>query len=247
MLLFPHRIPNVLHLTDFGLVPVDSLCSPVYSRDGDGRSWVRKVPAEPGELLAEALGWLLSRDLGVPTPDSAIHVTHVETSWLSEVVGPMDHWSPVCAQRLADPDELAKIIALDAIIGNFDRHEGNILARPDDTIEQLRLFSIDLGWSWIGESDLGSRGVDVPGDYDPPGIRGLIEGVPVDVIRDAAAACANDALHLDQRLIGEYVQEACQIAGQPARKLKLQQALVYRCRNAPSIVQAHLDSIERRA
>lgn len=201
----------------------------------------------PSELLAEALGWLLSGSLSVPTPSSALYVEEGQTSWLSAFVEPMDHWSPVCAQRLADPDELARIMALDAIIGNWDRHEGNILAQPEDSADRLRLFSIDLGWSWIGSPKIEQRGISSPADVNPPGLNGLIDGIPVDVLRDAAGACANEALHLDQRLLAEYVQEACQIARQPSWQSQIEKALVLRCRNAPGIVRAHLDSIERRA
>jgi len=237
--LLPNRIESVHSLTVSGPVPVENATGAEYTVDEQGRRWVSKVPHERRELLAEALGWLLSGALEVPTPNSAIYVKDGTTSWLSEVIEPVVHWTPARAQYLVNPDDLGKIVAIDAIIGNFDRHDANLLLKPEDGPDRLSIFSIDLSWSWIGEPAILKRGIE------PPPIRSLVEGIPVDMIRDAAMACSSEALRVNKRALAEYAQEACRIANQPDVQ-SITNGLMFRCMNAPSIVKDYINLIERR-
>jgi hypothetical protein len=64
------RIPAIVRLHR---VPVPHTNEATYVLDGAGQRWVAKREADMGceALLAEALTWLLARQVGVPVPDAA--------------------------------------------------------------------------------------------------------------------------------------------------------------------------------
>lgn len=118
------------------------------------------------------------------------------TRWLSEYLPHVAHWAPARAQALTNPDDLGAIIALDAILGNWDRHARNLLLVPQPSAEQLRVYSIDIANAWIGTpADIAARGLE------SPGVEKLAPGIPVDMIRDGAEKLAEKAAKLDPSLL----------------------------------------------
>jgi hypothetical protein len=238
--LFPQRIIRVTSVVVGGLVPVDNSSDAAYASDADGRQWVRKA-IQGNELLAEAVGWLLSKSLDVPVPDAAIVGTGLETAWLSQHISSTTHWSPKHAQRMSDPDRLGAIIALDAILGNFDRNAGNLLFRSTDS-DLVDVFSIDLAGCWSGSpKDFGDRGLSVP-SVDEIKLRHA-RGIPIDMIRESALVTAQKASELGDRPIIESVDEACHIALEPER-IRLQETLIRRCSASEELVSKYLIVLE---
>jgi len=238
--IFPQTILRIAQVSDRGPVPVSNGSDAVYAISADGRRWIKKVLLGNNELLAEALGWLLSNILKIPTPLGAVCGTGTDATWLSESVVPVTHWEPSRAQCLKNPDDLGAMLALDAVIGNWDRHSGNLLLRPENTQDQLKVYSIDVAGSWIGTpSDIGRRGLEVPS------VDNLAPGIPVDMVREGAEKCAHEFSRLDPTLLNEYVSEACEIATVTAVDA-ISEALRRRSREAPGLVQRYLDKIEAR-
>ncbi len=80
-------------------------------------------------LLAEAVGWLLSRQLSIPTPDAAVGYPDDdnERCWLSQRLLHVTHWSPDIIPHLYNLEVLGRMVALDVLVLNEDRHIGNLL------------------------------------------------------------------------------------------------------------------------
>jgi len=237
--LFTHRLVEVRALSDHDSVPVPNSSDAVYVIDDEGRRWVKKYVAA-NDLLAEAFGTLLALDLSVPTANGGYHVDGGETWWLSEYLDPIVHWDPSYAERLADPDELGSLLALDAVIGNTDRHARNIVLRPSPSEHELRVFSIDLANSWLG----------TPHDLEaaqlaPPPVGNVAKGIPVDMIARGARTCALRAAQLPDDRVVDSAREACMIANEP-EEARLVRALTLRLRNAPNIVDKYLKLLRNR-
>lgn len=238
--LFPSRILHVDAVIDGDAVPVMNGSDAVYATDPKGRRWVRKVLIGANDILAESIGWLLCDRLGIPTPLGAVCGRPGDASWLSEYIPHTTHWSEARAQSLTNPDDLGAMLALDALIGNWDRHAKNLLLTPDPTPDRLKVYSIDVANAWIGTpSDIAKRGLESP-DVDK-----LAHGIPVDMIRDGATVLAERAAQLPENLLSEFAMEACFLAGSSGA-LAIGTALHQRCAEAPRIVRGYLAKIESR-
>lgn len=235
------RIERVTELaSEHGLVPGPHSGDVTYVIDGKGRMWVRKSMLGVNCVLAEALGFLISRELCVPVPNGAVYISDVELDWLSEYIDSVMHWSSTSIQEISNPDELGGIIALDAIIGNSDRHAGNLLIRPGEEAGELHVISIDLADAWIGTAeDLEFNGVAIPS------VRNLAPGIDVEVIRAGAIACAKRANTLGDASLRACVAAACEITNEQKYD-RLLAALQYRCEHARDIVDRYLNAIADR-
>jgi hypothetical protein len=189
-------------------------------------------------MLAECLGWALSRELGVRTPDCAVYSGSDGASFLSEVIADVLHWSDSRPQAMKDPGELGAVLALDALIANPDRNSGNFLFRPSP--DDLELFSIDLANAMIGSPVLfAALGDAAP----PPGT--LVAGIPVALVRSGAERCAATAEGFDPSSLVEWVHEACHIA-EADEVDTLVPTLKIRCASAGRIVRNYLELVEKR-
>lgn len=150
--LFGARLVRFDHVTDGGRVRVPHSSDARYCMSPDGRRWVRKRASETGfeALLAEALGWMLARELAVPVPDGAVTGEGDDLSWLSEQVPAVQHWDASRVHYIHNLEELGRMLTLDAIVFNEDRHARNILLQPAPTELELRAWSIDVGDSPLG-------------------------------------------------------------------------------------------------
>lgn len=117
----------------------------------DGRTWIRKRVVITGDqpLVAEAVAWLLAMELGLPVPHAAILVApdHNDTSWLSQEVSPMLQWDDGDAAAVVNIEALGRVIALDTLTLNNDRHQGNLIVQALAP-GQLLMWAIDSGNGW---------------------------------------------------------------------------------------------------
>lgn len=234
-------IPRIHQVVRLGRVPVPHTNEATYAVDGEGRRWVAKREIELGceALLAEALTWLLAREVGAPTPDAAWHEDANGRSWLSEWVPHAKHWSVSRSRVIANPAEAAAILALDAVVCNEARHSGNLLEVPKGQDRSI-IIAIDGDEALIGHPrELARRG------RVPPSPRILARGFPppdwrADALIAAArfAAIPFDALSRD-------VRAACALAQEPA-EAEVLAIVADRCAHAIELTDAYLSLIEAR-
>lgn len=222
-------------------MPVQNSSGAVYSVDGTGRRWVRKRVSEMGHeaLLAEALGWLLARHFSVPIPDAALTGRGEDASWLSGYLPFVKHWNAAEGTRVRNLRAIGKVLMLDALLMNGDRHAGNVLLAPLKRGDRLTAWAIDFDHALVGwPGDFAALSVD-----ELPSLRNLARGLPVAAMRPGARQAAREARLLDRRILAGYVTEACEIAEEP-RKDALLAALQARADRAIELTDLYLASIE---
>jgi hypothetical protein len=237
--LFGGRIEHVTSVMDDHSVPIDNSSDATYSISGDGRRWVRKPVMNTGvePLLAEAVGLLLGKELHVPMPRGAVHGAGNDASWLSEVIPSVLHWNPIRTHFIRNPEGFGRMLTLDAILFNEDRHAGNILLQPTPTPLDLRVWSIDMGRALVGH----------PEDFErvglsSPDVRNLARGLPIDLLSEGAYLAAAEARGLAAGLVRGIVQEACDLAREP-QVARIFDALMHRLAHAPTVVDDYLSKI----
>lgn len=236
-----HTIPRVGEVLDLNKVPVQNSSEAVYAVDSEGRRWVRKRVSEMGHeaLLAEALGWLLSRQFSVPTPPAAVSGRGEGASWLSGALPLVKHWSEAERDRVRNIRAIGRVLTLDAVLLNGDRHAGNILLAPQRRGGGMTAWAIDFDHALVGwPGDYAAASVDAL-----PSLRNLARGLPVASMRPGARQAAREARLLDRAILAGYVAEACEIAEEP-RKDALVSALQARLDRAIELTDRYLASIE---
>ncbi|MCI0674124.1 MAG: hypothetical protein L0Y64_27060 [Myxococcaceae bacterium] len=78
-----------------------------------------------------------------------------------------------------------------------------------------------------------------------PGVEMLAKGLPVSLLRGGAMALAEDATLLVRGFLKNLVDEACDLAHEPAADVLLE-ALWQRVRQAPQLVEEYLLRVESR-
>lgn len=223
------------------VVPVRHQAGARYAL-ADSRHWVWKRKLAIGEhgMLGEALGWIWSRELGLPVPDAAIYLPgeYTEDCWLSEVVEGVRHWR-ADKVPLENIRELGAILALDVVLMNADRHDGNILLQPrvEDGREVWKVWGIDMGNAKVGVVD---EFLDV--DDELPSIEKLPDDLPFEILDDSALEAAKEIAGLDGQFITKSVHEACSVAGN-AQAAPLADALRLRCNKAVSLVERYFEKL----
>ncbi len=206
--------------------------------DSEGREWISKGGDSVGwnDIFAETVSWLLGRRLGVRTPDAAVHVDAAgRPFWLSRRVRFYKHWSAGNDERVVNLGELARMLVLDALVGEIDRHAGNLILEPTPDGKGLTAWAIDSGNALIGQpSDFEALGLD------PPDPKNHAKGVPIDALAVAAQEAAIEAEALGDDEIKGFVYEAVTIASGPDGS-NICEALRARCRGARLLVPAYLD------
>lgn len=234
------RIEHLAGVLDGPPVPVENGSEARWARDATGRQWVRKREADTGfqPLLAEAASFLLGEHLGVPQPRGAVFYDGEEWSWMSErIVAAGEHWEPDMRDLIANLDELGRVLTLDAIVFNEDRHRRNLLVEPLGDEAHLKVWAIDAGKAEIGwPSDFVARGLAAPSPHNHA------RGLPIGAMVEPALAGAAVAAALPEDALRALVGEACALAREPAAAA-LADALVARCRRAPEIVTRYLDAL----
>jgi hypothetical protein len=225
------RIPAIVRLHR---VPVPHTNEATYVLDGAGQRWVAKREADMGceALLAEALTWLLARQVGVPVPDAAFCDDPSERAWLSAWLPHAKHWSAGLLGPVRNPKEAAAILALDAVVFNEARHGGNLLVV--EAAGGASVVAIDADEARIGHpADLAAMGLVPPQPYI------LARGFPPGDWRVDALAAAERFVGLSEEALNEMVAEACDVAREPATAA-VSTVLIERCRAAISLTEQYL-------
>ncbi len=237
------RIEHLNGVEDGARIEVQHNNDACWAIDASGRHWVRKRDSVTGweSLLAEAASFLLGLELEVRQPTGALFRDNGGSSWMSERIPAVgEHWLPDMRDSIVNLDEVARMIVLDAITCNEDRHSGNILVQPTVDPDSLRLWAIDSGEARIGwVEDFSKLGTMVPNPFNHA------PGLPIEVLREDALAAAQVALQIPEATLFAIAEEACSIV-QEARVELLTAAMVLRCRNAPQIVSSYLDDLGAR-
>jgi hypothetical protein len=212
---------------------------PYVVRDALQRWWVLK-PLPARGILAESVGGLLGRLLGVDVPEFAIFDDD-QRGWLSAFVHEAHHWDRSRVGALANPEGVGRMLALDAVIHNEDRNTENFIFEPQDEPESFRCWAIDMESALVGmPRALASKGTAAPRPHALPS-----DFVIVDRMREAAREAAELARGVPGGAIRETVGIAMDTAGTLDREV-LSGVLLARCRHAPQIVEDYLRRIEAR-
>jgi hypothetical protein len=242
----PSLISTEIHQVTAAPVVVRDV--PVANRSGatyalaDRRKWVRKKKLAIGEygMLAEAIGWLWARKLELPVPDAAAFVPgqYEVDCWLSEAVDDVRHWRADKVPVVNSPG-LGGILALDAVLMNDDRHEGNILLEPfvEDGEEAWRAWGIDFGNAKVGlvEEFIGL-------EEALPAVDLLPKDLPFEILEGPALEAAEEIAAWEDLFITKSVGEACSVAGSGQADI-LVQALIKRCDKAVPLVEAYFEEL----
>lgn len=229
-------VPSVV---DGDLVSVRNASAARFCVAADGRRFVRKRLQEISYdgLLAEILGWLLARELGVPVPAGAVTGEGEDLSWLSEVVMG-SHWVKEKIHFVANPDDLGRMLTFDALVFNPDRHAENIMLTAGFDELDTKVVCIDAGNALIGKPK-GLAGVG----KETPSLDRLAPGIPAELVREGMKAAAEQAQLVPRGRLQHFVDEACFFAEEPDGEVLLG-ALWGRFQAAEEISESYLAKIE---
>ncbi len=220
---------------DLDVVPVECASEVRFAVGNDGRRWFAKR-CNGGDIVAEACGWLLARELDVPVVRDVRVVTDEEGLWwLGEPVAGAKHFNVEASQSIVNASALGAMFSLDALLGNEDRHAGNILVAPDGT--GRRFVAIDFAGSWCSRpTSFFERGVEVPH------MNSLAEGLTRGLLETSARAAATRIVELSDRTVSGIAYEACRVAnyGQPR---DLEEAILARAGSLHDILEALLEKL----
>lgn len=234
MTLFTTPLQRITTLHVGGPVLAENSSDATYASDASGKRWVRK-PLDWNLFLAESISWSLGRMLGVPIPDAAYHKdVSGELCWLLEFQPHCLHWDASRYLQILNLEDLGKMIALDALVGNTDRNHRNILLQR--TIQGFRCWIIDHERTRIGTpADIRSLGLEVLSPW-PYHARGL----PLSLLEHSALTTATLAQHLRQDDIQKMIVSHCSVVNEPDHGTMIQ-SLLRRLNHAPDLVAQYLD------
>jgi hypothetical protein len=239
-LLLGHAFPRYSDYFASDRPPLDTSASPRFVKTvSDNRDWLLKLDEDSGpqEIIGEAFCWLFGREFGVKIPEAAIYANGARRGWVSELVPAIQNWSPEFRDQIINLDEVGKMLALDAIVGNPDRHGGNVLVdfQPDEA--HVQLWAIDHGYAMVADAvQFRQLGLDAPEPHrDSPNL-------PYEVLRAPAMAAAQAMSVCNGSLLTRYVAEAwaCVDRAPPSSIAEL---LIKRCKVAADIVDRYLKKL----
>jgi hypothetical protein len=118
-----------------------------------GERWVAKSTRtiQASGLRAEAVAALVAQVIGAPVPEGAVCDIGGVRWWCSSWLASADPWSRARSRDLNAAGDCARIVLLDLLIGNEDRHRDNLLlARLDSGAR--RVVAIDHEQAWVGHA-----------------------------------------------------------------------------------------------
>ena len=105
------------------------------------------------------MGWVLSKELGVRTPDGSVVVSEgCASGWASQAIKNVLGWDPDEAD-LCDQDDVAGLFVLDAL-GRLRRREEIEAVVLDESLDCPRLQVLEVRGSGLGGSRLGESAPD---------------------------------------------------------------------------------------
>jgi hypothetical protein len=216
-------------------VPVACSAEVRYAASASGERWVAKRCART-DVIAEACGWLLARELDVPVVARvAVSLHEQDLWWLGALVHNAGHFTPSASQQVSNPEALGRVLLLDALLGNEDRHTANLLV--EHSANGPRVIAIDFAGSWAG-----SPSTFVERGDEAPSVARLAAGITRGLVSSSAEACAVRAEALSTATLSAIAFEACRVAGY-GRHEDLDEALTFRFARARVILSSVLSSL----
>lgn len=208
--------------------------------DANGDLWVLKnLP--PRGVLAEAIGALLGRQLGVPIREfGCFDDTRLGKGWLSSYATHSSHWHRRRLYDLSNFGDLGRMLVLDAIIYNEDRNAQNIIFEQGDEPDHFTFWAIDMEAALVSRpKELGSKGLKCPDPFALP------PDLTANVHDESVEHAVTQARHLPEATLRALVSAAVLAAG--ARDSDaLYEALLSRCRASEQIMKDYLDRLAAR-
>lgn len=211
--------------------------SAMHVLDDEGRRWVRKRANQrrPRGVFAEALAWLIGREIAAPLPDGA--VTN-DGEWLSLTLPGAVPLSREFAARVADVPSIARLLVLDVLCGNIDRHPGNVLLEPLHDGTQWRLWGIDFDRSALeAPNSLVGHELAIP---RPPA---LACWWPRELLSSGLTDACTRARSIRPELWTEVIDSASK-AAQRASSSELAVILAHRSERLPDMMDAYFQRAE---
>ena len=211
------------------ILPVHCAGEVRFARDLRGNAWVAKR-CSGGDVVAESSAWLLAQELGVPVV-SDVRVAAGEDGlwWLGSFIPNAQHFT--ASHAFIGAESLGAVFALDALLGNEDRHARNLLVAH--RAARRSIVAIDFAGSWCGRpTSFLERGLDVPH------LDALADGFSRTLIEASAHVVAARVEALPWSVISAVASEACSLASY-GRAADLEEALHTRA----SSIHAILDEL----
>jgi hypothetical protein len=206
----------------------------------DHTEWVHKELIGAGQVLAEAIAFLLGNRLELPIPQGGILTVDEQPTWLSRLIPNVAHWKPSLFESIAGgPVVFGRMYVLDAIVGNDDRHDGNVLLQHTG-VGVLRPWFIDFANAHISNpTDLRGRPKFVPSPT-----RAHLRPPPLaPTVLRAARQAAKVAEKIPRECLAADAHEACDAVRCPELEEDVRHVLIQRCGVASAILSEYVDQL----
>lgn len=204
----------------------------------DGSRWVlKREMLGVNSLLAEAIGFELSPLLGIKTPQPGLLCDPSGPLWMTTWLPHVKHWSLSDHGSVNNKADVGAMLTLDVIVGNNDRHAGNILLLPSSGT--FTAYSIDLEDSWAGTPD------DMVAHSDgglPTLVANFAPMIPIDDLAPHMLQAATTCQTWAPAAIAAKIHPWCNFLREP-RSSDIISGIVSRSRLAPQLVRAHIQQI----
>jgi hypothetical protein len=212
--------------------------------DVSGGEWVHKQLMGSNQVLAEAVAFLLANRLSLPVPLGGVAKdSSGAPSWLSAVVPAPSHWHPNLFETMVNGEvTIGTMYALDALVANEDRHDGNLLLEHRGEGVR-RPWYIDFANAYIGTPDalMNENHLFVPN----PRVAHFRPAPLTDAVIRAAEDAAARAKSIPRECLAADAYEACDAAGCPELEKVLFDVLVLRCSAlGAELLPAYLAALE---
>jgi hypothetical protein len=200
-------VPQLDRVHPYGRVEGPHSNEVEYVIDDDGNRWVlKRNMLGYNSILAEAVGLELSRLLGIQTPSAGLLVEPGQHLWMTRYLPDVKHWSLDDRHLVKNLPDIGGMLVLDIVVGNEDRHAGNILLQAKD--RTLTAFSIDMEQSWAGTpEDISER----PVEELPKITRGFARLLPMAELEAHMLTAAQRCESWTEDVVGAVVQPWCNL------------------------------------
>lgn len=205
----------------------------------DHRSWVVREALGVNQVLAEAMYFLLARSVDASVAHGAVFDDEGSPNWASLRVEPARHWTPREAAGVDNLAQLGAMLALDAVAGIQDRHEGNLLLTQRRGV--TRAVVIDNANSFLGTAADIERAVE---EASVPPLNRHLRGLPLPSLERSALETARRLTFLPAERVAAIVGEACDVTAEPA-VTRIRNALLRRLTLAVRLTAEHVDGLRK--
>ncbi len=210
--------------------------------DSGGAVWYAKV-MRPNSIFAEAIWFELGRVVGAAQPDGAVGQVEGKPAWLSREVPLATHWNEQAPPLVANVAAVGAAVAVDALTGNEDRHNENILLQRLDSL-RYQVYFIDAERIPAGQPAKYAEW----GGTRPPDPSGLphAAGLPISQLAVGAREAAGRFAALSPRDVDSIV-DACITASGALGGFRPDVGVfvALRCQHAVQLTEAYLARLEK--